>query len=59
VLRAADGLAALVSDEPVPEADRDFDVALGTVNIAEHERQPLLRRVCELVDDLESLLGGP
>lgn len=59
VLRAADGLAALVSDEPVPEADRDFGAALGTVNIAEHERQPLLRRVCELVDDLESLLGGP
>jgi putative nucleotidyltransferase with HDIG domain len=58
VIRAADGLAAMVLDEPVAEDDRDLDAALLAVNVAEHERQPLFQRVCELVDDLESLLGG-
>jgi putative nucleotidyltransferase with HDIG domain len=58
VLRAADLLAAMVQDEAVPEAERDVDEALAAVNVAEHERQPLYQRVCELVDDLETLLGG-
>jgi putative nucleotidyltransferase with HDIG domain len=58
VLRAADVLAAMVLEESIPEAERDLDVALTAVNVAEHERQPLYQRVCELVDDLETLLGG-
>ncbi len=57
-LRAADALAAMVLEETVAEAERDLDEALSAVNVAEHERQPLYQRVCELVDDLESLLGG-
>ncbi len=57
-LRAADALAAMVLEETVAEAERDLDEALIAVNVAEHERQPLYQRVCELVDDLESLLGG-
>ena len=58
VIRAADALAAVVVDEPVAETDRDLDAVLRAVNVAEHERQPLFQRVCELVDDLESMLGG-
>ncbi len=58
VMRAADLLAAMVQDEAVPEAERDIDETLAAVNVAEHERQPLFQRVCELVDDLETLLGG-
>jgi len=42
----------------VLEAERDLDSVLAAVNVAEHERQPLYQRVCELVDDLETLLGG-
>lgn len=58
VLRAADLLAAMVLEESVVEADRDLESVLAAVNVAEHERQPLYQRVCELVDDLETLLGG-
>ncbi len=58
VLRAADLLAAMVLEEAIPEADRDLEESLSAVNVAEHERQPLYQRVCELVDDLENLLGG-
>lgn len=58
VIRAADALAAVVVDEPVAETERDLDAVLDAVNVAEHERQPLFQRVCELVDDLESMLGG-
>jgi len=58
VLRAADALAAMVVEEAVLETDRAIDEMLVAVNVAEHERQPLFQRVCELVDDLGSLLGG-
>lgn len=58
VLRAADALGATVVEEVVTETERSLDDALAAVNVADHERQPLFQRVCELVDDLESLLGG-